>query len=287
MLAECHAHAALDGVDWRSAIARHKPFPDEGIIRKMLSAYRDAGVGYVRDGGDACGAAELSAKLAPEYGIEYRMPVFPIHKKGNYGSFIGRAYETISDYRALVAEAKARGADFIKIMISGILDFGVPGVISGFELPFKEVCELVEIAHDDGFRVMAHVNGASAVLNAAMAGIDSIEHGYYTDREARQAMADNGCIWVPTLAPFANQLGSGRFPDESLRTILSGQYEALRDGAALGIPIACGSDAGAFSVMHAEAVSDERRYLAEALGESADDIVSAADFAVMNMFRPC
>ncbi|MBQ4369810.1 MAG: Xaa-Pro dipeptidase, partial [Oscillospiraceae bacterium] len=73
MLAECHAHAALDGVDWRSALARHKPAPNAAFIREILAAYRDAGVGYVRDGGDACGAAELAAMLAPEYGIEYRM----------------------------------------------------------------------------------------------------------------------------------------------------------------------------------------------------------------------
>ena len=46
-------------------------------------------VSFVRDGGDPYGVAELAAKLAPEYGIDYRTPIFAIHKNGHYGVYCG------------------------------------------------------------------------------------------------------------------------------------------------------------------------------------------------------
>ena len=43
MRADCHMHMILDGVDWKSAIARHKEKPDEAFIRQVLQAYKDLG----------------------------------------------------------------------------------------------------------------------------------------------------------------------------------------------------------------------------------------------------
>ena len=40
MRADCHMHTILDGIEWRSAIARHNPVPDEGWIHAMLKTYQ-------------------------------------------------------------------------------------------------------------------------------------------------------------------------------------------------------------------------------------------------------
>ena len=62
---------------------------------------------------------QKAKELSGEYGIDYRIPGFPICQKGHYGSFIGRAYETVAEFRELVAQAAAEGADFIKIGVGG------------------------------------------------------------------------------------------------------------------------------------------------------------------------
>ena len=125
MFADLHIHMLLSGTDWKAAIAEHQPEPDDILIRNRLSAYKNADISYLRDGGDRFGVCLRARELAPEYGITYRTPAFPIYKKGHYGSFIGRGWSDFAEYRALLAEAKAAGADFIKLMVSGLMDFSV------------------------------------------------------------------------------------------------------------------------------------------------------------------
>ena len=156
---DCHIHMVLDGVNWRESIARHKAAPQEALIRKTLAQYQALGYTYLRDGGDRWGAGALAAKLAPEYGIRYRTPCFPIYKTGHYGSFIGRGFSTPAEYRALVRAAKAAGAHFIKIMISGLMDFEHYGVLTDEPLAPGEIADMIAGAHDEGFSVMAHANG--------------------------------------------------------------------------------------------------------------------------------
>ena len=106
---------------------------------------------YLRDGGDRWNAGKRASELAPEYGLCYRTPLFPIYRKGHYGSFIGRGFETLDDFRALVSEVKARGGHFIKIMISGLMDFNRYGVLTDEPMPETLIRELTNIAHGEGF----------------------------------------------------------------------------------------------------------------------------------------
>ena len=120
-MVDCHIHMVLDGVNWKDAIARHKAAPQAALIRQTLGHYQALGFSYLRDGGDRWGVCDLAAKLALEYGIRYQSPGFPIYKTGHYGGFIGRGFDGLAEYRALVREAKTRGAHFIKLMISGLV----------------------------------------------------------------------------------------------------------------------------------------------------------------------
>ena len=38
------------------------------------------------------------ARLAPKYGIDYRTPVFAIHKNGHYGSIVGRGFDDLKEF---------------------------------------------------------------------------------------------------------------------------------------------------------------------------------------------
>ncbi len=266
---DAHIHMVLDGENWRAAIARHRTAPDEAYIRAVLASYQAQGIFYLRDGGDRWGVCTCAARLAAEYGITYKSPAFPIYKNGCYGSFIGRGYDDLRGYGTLVERAALEGADFIKIMISGIMDFDQLGVITESTYTPDEIGALIHIAHEAGLRVMAHANGARTVRAAAEAGVDSVEHGAYLDDAALRAMAEHQTLWTPTIVTIGNLIGAGRYPDAVLKPLFQLHTENIRRGAALGVPIAVGSDAGAWRVGHVHGTADEQRYLEEILGADA------------------
>jgi len=284
MLGDCHIHMVLDGVYYKDAIASHRGHVRDDLIRQRLSAYAKAGIRYLRDGGDAFGVCQRARELAGEYGIEYRIPCFPICLKGRYGMFIGRSFETISEYRALVAEVRRHRGDFIKLMISGLMDFDCYGRITSQPLTAVQIRELMHIAHEEGFSVMAHANGAETILAALEAGVDSIEHGAYMDEATVRALAGSRAVWVPTLSTVGNLIGDGRYPDEVLARILELQTHNVALCASLGGQIALGSDAGAYRVCHVEGFQSEYALLLRALGDATDGTLSAGEREIRNRF---
>lgn len=249
-MVDCHIHMVLDGVWWRDAIGRHSARPQEDFCRRMLEAYRQNGFTYLRDGGDRWGVGSLARPLAPEYGITYTTPLAPLSRQGHYGGFIGLQYVDLRDYARLVRQNREAGADFIKIMISGLMDFDQFGVLTQPGLDPCEIRELIHIAHDMGMAVMAHANGARTVEAAAMAGVDSVEHGAYLDEDALCAMRESGTVWVPTLSTVGNLSGKGRFRQEAVEAILEKALETVAAFHAMGGLLAPGTDAGAWEVPH-------------------------------------
>ena len=282
MRSDCHMHMILDGYEWRSAIARHAQRPDDGFIRQVLSRYQQLGYGYLRDGGDRWGAGARARELAPEYGITYRTPLANLCKAGHYGAFIGKKYENFQEYKLLVEDARKYGADFIKIMISGLVDFDRYGVLSEEGLPAAEIRELIHIAHEEGFAVMAHCNGARTIEAAAAAGVDSVEHGTYQDGDSLAAMAENGAIWVPTISTVANLRGKGRFDEAAVQAIFACAAENVAKFAAMGGLLAPGSDAGAWAVPHG--CETEVPLLRQILGDGADVILEKGTAAIRAKF---
>ena len=268
MKADCHIHMVLDSVDWKAAIARHSNAPDGVFIRNILSRYRQLGYTYLRDGGDRWGVGAKARELAKGYGITYRTPLAPICRRGHYGSFIGIPYENLTEYAGLVVKTRENGGDFIKIMISGLMDFDRFGVLTQPGLDPKEIKELIHIAHSEGMAVMAHANGAETVLAAAEAGVDSVEHGAYLNNEALAAMAERGTVWVPTLSTVGNLQGKGRFPDRETAQILESALQNVEGFRNLGGVLAAGTDAGAWAVPHG--CGTEEAYLAQAGVTEAD-----------------
>ena len=140
--ADNHIHIALP----------EKEMTDEQI-KARLTVYKDAGVTFLRDGGDKYGVSIRAKKIAADLGIKYVTPAFPIFKEGHYGAFIGKSFRDFDSFKSLVDEAIEAGADFIKLMASGIADFNNYGIL----LDGKEKYAVVEIekitvpvpSHDD------------------------------------------------------------------------------------------------------------------------------------------
>lgn len=282
MNADCHIHMVLDGVDWKAAIARHTNGPDLHDIRNILSRYQAQGITYLRDGGDRWGVGAAARAIAPEYGITYKTPLAPLCKAGRYGSFIGTTWQDLKEYALLVRKTRAAGGDFIKIMISGLMDFDRFGVITSSPLTPGEIQELIHIAHEEGFSVMAHCNGARTAEAAASAGVGSIEHGAYLDEASLAAMKENGTVWVPTLSTVGNLRGKGRFNETAVCAILESTLQNIAHFASVGGLIAPGTDAGAWSVPHGS--KTEYSLLRQALGEQTDHILRRGIDAIRERF---
>lgn len=286
MLGECHAHIFMDGVDYKKAVLRHRETVDEQLIGKHLEAYRKRSISYIRDGGDAYGVSQRASVLAPEFGITYRTPIFALHKRGEYGSIAGHAFDDLKEYYAKVKEVRRLGGHFIKIMLSGIMDFNQEGAITGNSLPLEMVREMIHIAHEEGFAVMAHTNGATAMRNAVLSGVDSIEHGYGIDDACIEVMADSEVVWVPTVTPVKNLIEAGRFSKQVLGRIVSRHKDNIKKAYQKGVQLGLGSDAGAYGVKHGQGTFDEYQALKEILSaqEGLDIHLAEGERRIRNKF---
>lgn len=282
---DLHIHMILDGVDWKHAIGAQKAAPDDALLRARLADYHARGVRFLRDGGDAWGVSLRARALSREYGIDYRSPAFPIYRRGHYGAFIGRGFSDWDEYDALLDEAEEKQADFIKLMISGLIDFNEFGCLTEAGPAPEDIRKMILLAHERGFAVMAHANGDAAVCAALQAGVESVEHGAYLSRDTLRRLSETETVWVPTLATIGNLIGCGRHPDAVLRRLLAQQQENAARVVSDGGTVGCGSDAGAFHVLHGQGAADERALLKAALGTQTERMLAYAQTQIERKFR--
>ncbi len=152
---------------------------------------------------------------------------------------------------AKVRRAAQNGADVIKITATG-------GVLSqqgaGLEAHFSdaEMSSIADTARSLGLKVMAHAHGARGIEAASRAGIYTIEHGTFIDRQAAQAMKANGTLLVPTLMAFkgvTEGLGQGIYTpvvEDKIRAVAQVALSLVTRARAEGVEIAFGTDAGVF-----------------------------------------
>jgi len=102
------------------------------------------------------------------------------------------------DCRRATRRAIKFGADVIKITSTG-------GVLSdtntgtGQQMADDELKEVVAAAHALGRKVASHAHAAAGINAALRAGVDSIEHGSYADKETIKLLKKNKAFLVPTL----------------------------------------------------------------------------------------
>ena len=147
--------------------------------------------------------------------------------------------------------ASQNGADTIKITATG-------GVLSqqgrglGAHFTDAEMKSIADTAHSLGLKVMAHAHGARGIEAASRAGIDTIEHGTFLDRDAAEAMRDNGTYLIPTLMAFkgvSERLGTGTYTpvvEDKIRATVETAQVFLSRALEWDVPVAFGTDAGVF-----------------------------------------
>jgi imidazolonepropionase-like amidohydrolase len=102
-----------------------------------------------------------------------------------------------------------KGADFIKIMVSGgVASQADP--LESLQYRMDEIAAAVEEATNWGKYVAAHAYSAQAVMRAVSAGVRTIEHGNLIDEPTAATMARKGAFLVPTLIAYDSMRRRGR-----------------------------------------------------------------------------
>ncbi len=261
-----HIHLILDGKNYKSAVKRHENGVDESYVRSVFEGYRKRGVKYLRDGGDNMGVSIFAKQIAKDYGISYLSPGFALHKRGYYGDILGKAFGDTDELEGLLDELEKSGADFCKIMASGIMSFSEYGAFEGGMISYDEITEYITRIKARGFAAMVHVNSDESIKAAVLAGADSIEHGFFMSRDTIHLLADTGCVWVPTVCAVGNLINNPDMRGAS-RDVLEGivklQTENVEYAMNIGCKVALGTDAGSYGVTHEEAISVEENFLME------------------------
>lgn len=156
----------------------------------------------------------------------------------------------VEDARKAVRQRYKDGADWIKITATG----GVLSVAKSGENPQftdNELTAIVETAKDYGMRVAAHAHGSEGMKRAVLAGVASVEHGTYMNREIMDLMIDRGTYYVPTLLAsdwVAEKAEIDGFFPELVRPkaaeIGPVALGTFTDAYNYGVPIVFGTDTG-------------------------------------------
>jgi len=247
-LIEAHSHILLhpySETPWNDQVARESLSLRVARATNHLRNTLQAGFTTIRDlGTEGAGYADVGLKQAVEQGIipGPRMIVTTraIVATGSYGPK-GYASEWtvpqgaeeadgIDSLTRVVRDQIGHGADWIKIYAD--YRWGKSGAAPTFSL--DEIKLVVETAKSANIPVAAHATTAEGMRRAAMAGVETIEHGDGGTPEVFRLMKERNVALCPTLA-----IASG--------TNIERKRNAFRAALDVGVTIASGSDVGVFA----------------------------------------
>ena len=220
-----------------------------------------AGFTTVRDlGTEGAGYSDVGLKRAIEQGIipGPRMIVVTraIVATGTYGPKhptpdidLPQGAEEADGMEGLtrvVRDQISRGADWIKVYAD--YRWG-PNGESRPTFTVEELTHIVEIARSSGRPVVAHASTPEGMRRAALAGVETIEHGDGGTADVFKLMAEKGIALCPTVAAgdaILSYRGWKRGVDPDTPGITQ-KKASLRAAIAAGVTICSGSDVGVFT----------------------------------------
>ena len=154
------------------------------------------------------------------------------------------------DCRRATRYAIKYGADWIKITATGgVLSDTATGTDQ--QMTDDELKEIIDTAHGLGVRVAAHAHGTDGINAALRAGVDTIDHGSFLDRESISLFRQTGAYLVPTLSPgykIPAQMEGNPFFTEAIKAkaLAAAAASKANFGSAYdaGVKIAFGTDTG-------------------------------------------
>ena len=248
---EAHSHVLLHPYSetvWNDQVAKESLSLRVARATNHLRATLQAGFTTIRDlGTEGAAYADVGLKQAVEQNIITGPRMFvttrAIVATGSYGPK-GYASEWhvpqgaeeadgVDSLTRVVRDQIGHGADWIKIYAD--YRWGTQGAAPTFSL--DELKLVVETAKSANVPVVAHASTAEGMRRAALAGVETIEHGDGGTPEVFRLMKERSVAFCPTLSTFTvARLGN----EERKRA-------AFKAALAAGVTIASGSDVGVFA----------------------------------------
>jgi imidazolonepropionase-like amidohydrolase len=266
-LIDAHSHVFLHPYDetlWNDQVLK-EPLAYR-TIAATLHCERTLRAGFttLRDlGTEGVGYADLSLKRAIDEG---RIPgprllvaTLAIVATASYGPGpLGFAPEFVPPKGAqeatgvaevvrAVREQVGHGADWVKVYADYRRGPG-GGAVPTFSL--EELKALVEEAHSAGRPVAAHAATPEGMRRAALAGVQTIEHGYGGTPEVFKLMAEHGVVFFPTLTAeeaYSEYFQGYKRGTEPFTADMQTALRAVRLAREAGVVVGCGSDVGVFA----------------------------------------
>ncbi|MCL5022859.1 MAG: amidohydrolase family protein [Nitrospirae bacterium] len=262
--ADAHMHFTLGG-----------KLPALEQIRSILEAYARCGIFSVWDMGHRSGLG-LMAKALSSAPVKVRSAGYALFKKGGYGSFLGKCVSKKEEIRRAMKEIFDAGADFIKVLNSGIVSPMGGGIVSEGGFSPEELSIICEEARQRCLHVACHANSDRAIRAAVRAGAGSIEHGFFVSGETLHMMAESRVSWTPTVHALLHLTPAlGPSGKKYIEEVTESHLASLSYAASIGVSLHIGTDSGSAGVRHGESFLEELRLFRRA-GLDFAQILSAA-----------
>jgi imidazolonepropionase-like amidohydrolase len=153
------------------------------------------------------------------------------------------------DCRRAVRSQIGQGAEVIKFMATGGVNSNIAGGL-GQQMFDDEMKAIVDTAHMFGRKVAAHAHGADGIAAALGAGVDTIEHGTFGDRDTDALFKKTGAWYVPTMVAPRAAVAQARAGARSRNTLEKAEITAraamenYKRAIASGVKVAFGTDSG-------------------------------------------
>ena len=163
------------------------------------------------------------------------------------GRDLGNLCNGPEDCRRATREQIGAGADVIKFAATGGVLSNVAGGLAQ-QMMEDEMRAVVQTAHMFGRKVAAHAHGVDGINAALRAGVDSIEHGTFTNDETFRLYRQSGAYYVPTLLAPAAAVRDGQrgaltpAQYEKARTASGNAEKSFARAYREGVKIAFGTD---------------------------------------------
>ena len=266
-LMDLHSHVLLhpyDETPWDDQVMKEPLAFRIAAATAHAHATLQAGFTSLRDlGTEGAGDADVGIKRAIEKGVidgpRMWVATRAIVALGAYGpahrSYPGAGADLpqgaqevsgVDEAVKAVRQQAAAGADWIKIYA----DYRVGP--RGEALPTfsqAEMNAMVAAAHDLGRPVAVHTATDEGMRRSALAGVQTIEHGYGGSDATFALMRDKGVVYMPTLeaveatSRYFQHYVAGGPPTKAITE----SDQAFRRALKAGVTIGCGSDVGVFT----------------------------------------
>ena len=153
--------------------------------------------------------------------------------------------------RAKVRKNVKYGADLTKFCATGGV-FSKGTKVGMTQYTLEEMQAIVDESHTHGRKVAAHAHGNEGIKRAIVAGVDSIEHASFLDREAVQMGIDRGTFFAIDIynTEYTLEMGAANgVPEENInkeREVGTIQRQSFTLAVKMGAKVVYATDSGVY-----------------------------------------